>query len=549
MGILDTFFFVVKADTDNAAAKIEDVGEAFDDTSKKGQDASKKVGDSLDGLKARVSTIAESIKSSLTGNLAGGFAALGASLGLAAAAGIGLNSVLERAPELYQRVQDAATVGVDVTSYDAMSRAFQQNGVDADGFRDSMIDLNESMGEAASDAKSAKAQAFKTFGVSLKDASGNAKNAADVLMELSGSMANMSKQQAIFQIKQLGITDNKVIQSLLLGNKALKEQIELQKQKFALSEKDAAQLTELTQSQRMLQTTIDSIIDKFVVGLVPALTFVTDTTRKAIEWVVEHKRVIAVAAGVIAALLIPTIISATTATIAWGAATLVALAPFIAIAAAVAALILVVEDLVAYYQGADSVVGDFAAKHEMLKDVLEGLRVMAAGVIQFFSDMWNDPEKALTDFTDFMHTVWTNMVADTKEVFTELWNWIVNIFKNIGGAISDGIKGAAKDAYSSLPDWAKKGASLVGLDPGESTAPVNSVLSNAADVSSSLPSTSAQMLAQGRNTSGSTVSQKIDKVEVNVSGGDPDRVRTAVGDGLNDHLQNTAASFDDGRSH
>lgn len=573
MGILDTFTFLLKADSKNAVSNIEDVGEAFDDAKKKGVKAADDIGDSAKSMGAKLSGIAETIKAKFGAELSGSFATLGASLGIAAVAGMGLSGVLERMPELINKVKDAASVGVDIQSYDAMSRVFQQNGVDADGFRDSVIDLNEAMGEAASDAKSQKAQSFKTFGISLKDAAGNAKSADKVLMELSASMEKMDKQQATFQIKQLGITDNKVIQTLLLGNKALKEQIELQKQKFALTEKDSVQLLELNHAQNMLSTTIDGLVDQFAVLLAPALTKVTDGVRILIEWFLEHKRVIGIAAGVIAMTLIPTIWSAAAATAVWAANTLIAIAPFLAIAAAVAALVLVIDDLWEYYEGGDSVIGEFANKHKMLKDVLEGLREMAKGLMQFFQDMWNNPEKALADFQSFMATVWNNMVSDTKAIFTELWTWIVSLFKNIGGAISDGISSAAKDAYESLPDWAKTGLKAAGLAPSEdkpaTQSPGGPTMAVPGDMAADHPLTQATVPAMAANTTvgvaasmpqipGSagrvsnvtnTSSVNVEKVEVNSTSADPAQVAKAIPEALDNHMANAAQHYDDGRSH
>lgn len=617
MSILDSFVFLLRADSTQAVRGIQDTGEEFDELKKKGKQAADDVENRFDEFGHKMDGLASKIRESLTGKLSGGFAALGASLGIATVSALGFNAAIERIPELFQRVQDAATVGVDIEQYDAMTRVFQQNGVEADAFRDSMIDLNEAMGEAASDAKSQKAESFKTFGISLKNAKGEAKNASEVMLELSDSLSKMDKQQATFQIKQLGITDNQVIAALLIGNKALKEQIELQKQKFALTDADKQQLIAYTHEQKMLQATIDGIVDQIAVALLPTLTKLTEGFRVGVEWVIEHKRVIAIAAGVIATAMIPTIVRATAATAQWALATLAATWPFLAIAAAIAAVIIVIDDLWAYYEGGGSVIGEFADKHEMLKDVLEGLRTMAKGLMQFFSDMWNNPEKALQDFSDFMGRVWDQMVADTKQVFTELWNWLVNLFGSIGTKLKNSIVEAIKEVPGG-----EQALSLVGIDtstpaeqneakagqpiegkpgvvygsniqqdiPGaENAQPANKPASqeqrqaNSPDgrdmmAPSSKPSlesddvvmpnttgTKAAVAATtvvnqaaaspvipqpGRNVTVSNQNQQhIDKVEVNVPNGNPQEVRTAVADGLNDHLKSTAQSWNDGVSH
>lgn len=564
MSILDAFTFLFRADTRDATRDITDVGDAFDDARDRGERATDDIGDSAEDMGHRLSSIAEAIKEKFVGGLSGSFSALGAAIGVAAVAGMGFSDVLERIPELINKVNDAASVGVDIQSYDSMSRVFQQNGVDADGFRDSMIDLNEALGEAASDAESGKAKSFKTFGISLKDAAGHAKNADQVMLELSKSMESMSKQEAIFQIKALGITDNKVIQTLLQGNKALKEQIELQKQKFALSEKDAEQLNELEQAQNMLNATIDALVDKFAVSLAPAMTTVINGIMDLVDWVERHSRVIKVAAGVIATLMLPTIWSAVTATTAWAAATIAATWPFLAIAAAVAALVIVIDDLWAYYEGSNSVIGEFAAKHEMLKDVLDGLKLMALGLMQFLSDMWNNPEKALVDFTSFMGKIWDNMVDDTKKVFSDLWDWITGLLNELpfylARKMAEGIANipggekllaaAGIDIHATAQQAAGSGNSTdegvqLPSAPGVAAAGAASSFVGMASAAPIIGSAAGrQNVSQSVNTT-----QHIDKVEVNVPSGNPQEVRTAVADGLNDHIKNTAQSFNDGRSH
>lgn len=599
MSILDSFVFLLKADSKDAVRGIEDTGEAFEDLKKKGKRETDEVERNFNEFGRRMNSIAEGVGSSIGNSIKGGIGALGASLGLATVAGLGLNTALERMGELYGRVQDAATVGIDVGQYDALSKVFVMGGSDAEGFRDSMIDLNESLGEAASDATSGKAKAFQQFGVAVKDAKGNIRGADEVLLDLAGSMEKMSKQEATFQIKQLGITDNKVIQTLLLGNKALKEQIELQKQKYVLSEKDAEQVREYTQAQRMLQVTIDGIVDQFTAWLAPALTKITNLTREGVEWVIEHKRVIAIAAGVIGTVMIPTILRATAATASWAAATLTAMAPYILITAAVAGLVLVIDDLMSYYEGGGSVIGDYANKHKMLKDTLDGLGEAFRGVRDWLITMWNDPEKAIQQFEDFISKIWDNMVADAqsgidamlngvtngfndlsnkaKAILTELWTWVKNLFANLGNEITDSISGAWDKVKSSanpmtwfrddesVPKTSKPATQSPGgpsmAIPGDlpltrpmaADHPLTQAVVPAAAASSAITSAANAPVisaSAGRNTNvinTTTVSTGDIKVESNSA--DPRQVAAAVPAALNDHFSNTAQHFDDGVSH
>jgi len=596
MSILDSFVFLLKADSKAAVEGIENTGEAFDDLKRKGKKTTDEVEQNFNQFGHRLNSISEGIGTKLGNSISGGIATLGASLGLTTVAGLGLNTALEHMGELYSRIQDAATVGVDISQYDALSKTFVTGGADAEGFRDSMIDLNESLGEAASDATSGKAKAFQQFGVAVKDAKGNIRGADEVLLDLAGSMEKMSKQEATFQIKQLGITDNKIIQTLLLGNKALKEQIEIQKQKYVLNEKDAEQIKEYTQAQNLLKVTIGGIVDQFTVWLAPALTKVTNLTRESIDWIMEHKRVIAIAAGVISTVMIPTILRATAATASWAAATLIAMAPYIAIAVAVAALVLVIDDLVSYYQGGGSVIGEFAEKHKMLKDVLDGLGEAFRGFRDWLVTLWNDPEKAIQQFQDFLAKIWHNMVADAqegidamldgvvngftnlsakgKEILTELWQWIKNLFSHLGDEIADSVKGAwdkvkqnanpanwfgdddapAKPATNSPggPTMAVPGDSPL-TRPMAADHPLTSAVVPAAAASSAINSANRAPVISataGRQTNVSnTTTVTTGDIKVESSSADPRQVAAAVPAALNDHLGNAAQHFDDGVSH
>lgn len=60
---------------------------------------------------------------------------------------------------------------------------------DAQGLSDSLTDLAEKMGEAASDAKSGVAKSFKELGINLKNADGTSRNAAQGMLTLPDNVS------------------------------------------------------------------------------------------------------------------------------------------------------------------------------------------------------------------------------------------------------------------------------------------------------------------------------------------------------------------------
>lgn len=601
MGILDSFVFLLEADEKDAVKGIKKTGEAFDDLKDKGKKDTKSVGDNVEDLGDKVKKESNKIKEALDkafaglkektmGNmgLASSLTALAGAAGGALVAGISLNAVMERSESILQRVNDAANFNIDISQYDALGKVFQQNGLDAEGFRDSIFDLNESLGEAAADAESGKAKAFKTFGVNIKDAQGNIKGADQALLELAGSMEKMSKQQAIFQIKQLGITDNKTIDTLLKGRKYMEEQIALQKQKGVLDQEAADNALKYKAAMGELESAVGSLMDSLAVMLLPVLTDVAQGFLKFVNFVREHKGFVVGAFGAMAGVgvvkLIPMIKDLTTAMKLLKIESILALWPFYLIAAAVIAVGLLVDDLWNYFTGGESVIGDLAAKFPMLGDALQGLKKM----VMSLGEVFTDPKKAFQDFQAFVKKCWDNMIADVqkyggqlvdetvkafdqmldegKKIFTELWDFIVNLFKNLGNEISNATTNALNAAKAKANEYLP---GFLQMDVGQNTVQgpntqpdipghedVNPLVRGArpAQAAANTIQTAARApVISNANSRVSTTSNQqtiqVNKVEVNTQATDAQGIANGFHDGLKNAYANTAQSYDDGRSH
>ncbi|MBJ8796702.1 hypothetical protein I5398_11745 [Citrobacter freundii] len=574
MGVLDTFVFLLETDNKNALKGLNDTDHALDDVQDGSKNAHKELMNIFAGVGEKAGITTESLK---------GLAI--AAIGIAGA-GLSLNAVLDRTTEMLGKVHAAETVGVNVGQYDALSRTFQTLGVDADGFRDSMIDLNEAMGEAASDAKSGKAESFKTFGISLKDSQGNIKSADEALLELSDTMSKMDKQQATFQIKQLGITDNAVIAAMMNGRKELERRIELQKTLGVLNEKDAAQLKNFKSAQDDLSAIFSRFADVLAMTVVPALELLIDVTISVIKWAREHKGVLMGVFGALAFVAIPAL---TTALWGMARAALAAVIPFLPLIAVAVALALVIDDLWNYFTGGESVIGDLAAKFPLLKSALddakesvigawEALKLLFSDPSQFMDVLvselkasWDEIVQGVVDAGDAigkaLKSAWEKLTADTKKVFTELLSWVMGIFSQIGTYISDAVSNAGKAAYDKLPDFMKKAINAVKGD--DEPKPVQSTTGGAADevnpIKQPIPSVQAasssmQDIANapaipanpsaGRSSSVSnTQTVNVGKVEVTTQATDAQGIASSMTDGLKNAYGDMANQYDDGRSH
>lgn len=501
-------------DVDNTNAisalvqKIKGLTLALRGAEKGSGELSEKMQDDLEDVKPKVTDLSQfihekmgSIGNSLgIGDFAKGFIAT-------AAAGMSLNAILDNTANLLNKIRDAETVGVDIGDYDVLLRTFTTLGVETDEFRDSMIDLNEAMGEAAADAESGKAKAFKTFGVELKTQTGQIKATDEALLELADSMSSMSKQQATFQIKQLGITDNKVIAAMLSGRKELERMMRVQREYGTLSQEDAEQVKRFSGAVNELKTMTGHFADELTVALAPAMTMTVDGIALVAKFFSELFSFLSDHKGLVAGVLLPValVVLPTLTASLWAAASavwafLAPLLPFIAIAVALG---LVVDDLWNYFTGGESVIGDLAKKFTWLNDFLQTTKELVLELIEAFKEFANNPMKTFES--------WGNSL---KEGFEDAKGWL---------------------GFDDEEDPRTQGMALANG--------ANSVLAGASNAPT-IPSSSVISNTRGGNTV-----QQTNDIKITVPNGDAETISQGVQQGLDGHLDSTMAEFDDGRSH
>jgi len=481
MGVLDTFVFLLETDNKNALKGFNETDKAMTEVQSSSVDTHDKMLNIFTGVAEKAGFTVDSFKELAV-----------ATLGIAGA-GLSLNAVLDHTAEMLQKVRDAETVGVDISQYDALSRTFQALGVEADAFRDSMVDLNESLGEAATDGKSGKAQAFQQFGISLRDTKGNIKSADEALLELSDTMSKMDKQQATFQIKQLGITDNAVISAMLNGRKELERQIKFQKDLGVTSKEDAEQLKRFAEAQNELSAIFTRFADALSVSVVPALDLLINTTIEAIRWTKEHKGFLIGAFGAATvALIVANIGKITAAMKLLSVQTLLATWPLLLIVGAIVAVGLAADDLWTYFNGGESAIGELVKKFPALGTALEKIKdtfieawnalkqlfdnpgaFMDAFVAEL-QNSWNDivsmTENAADQVWQAVVKAWDKLSSSTKKVFSDLLAYVKDIFSHIGDYISDSVSNAAKDAGNAVKNFIGLGDDEPDPEPKE-TAP------------------------------------------------------------------------------
>lgn len=488
MSLLDTFVMVFQADTRQAQRDIGKTDQGVEDLDKAVKDVGKSAGDTGSALKSMA---------------AGALGALAASLSL----GSILSSAFARADNIRAIEQTSDALGIAIEDVDAFGRAAEAMGGDAQGARDSLTDMAEAMGEALADKESGRAKSFQALGIAIADANGKAKDGLTGILDLAGAVEGLSKSEAIFKIKELGITDNRTVEMVLKGRKELERLLGVQKEQGTATKESAENARKLTEAFGQLKNGLASAGNSFIDSIIPALTKVIEWLTKGVNWMTEHKDFVlgffGAIAAVVTAVYLPAMASAAIATLA---ATWPIIAIGAAISAAAAAFALIYDDIMNFVEGNDSFIGQISEKYpvvgqtvlwllDLFKAFYNTLITGAQQVGQFVAAGFMQVVDGIKYAIDFLAEAYASFQTFTLSV--------IAVFEAMGRAIAaifsgivDSVRGAIDFASSAL-DKVKSGvggvASFFGIGDGgsggiesanqqlalASAAPTNNITSNA----------------------------------------------------------------------
>ncbi|MEX9225363.1 hypothetical protein AB7W86_03545 [Providencia rettgeri] len=399
---------------------------------------------------------------------------------MAGMVGIGLtiggiaSFVQSTAEEVNLLSQSADALNLPVEEVDAFGKVITSMGGDAQGARDSLMDMSESIGEALQDASSGKAEVFKSLKISLKDMQGDSINAMEGLYRLSDAVQGLSKEEAIFRIKEVGITDNKIVESILKGRKELEALTKKQKENGVVTKELALQAQKYKEVTGGLKTVFSSVMMSIMNAALPTLTQVLSWIQTFVKFCSENKGLITgffIAIGsAIAVFYVPSMLSAAAATLA---ATWPILAIIAVIALLAAAFAFVYDDIMNFIDGNDSMIGRILDEYPELKAVILALwdafksffdfvialskvvADVAVAAFNFIVDGGKQFWKWLNEFIDGLMG-WGkqfegvfNSVSDTV---VGIFKWLWAQIKQYLGWINDGLD-AIKNGWSTVKGW------------------------------------------------------------------------------------------------
>jgi hypothetical protein len=368
MALLDTFRILFEADTSKMDHGLNKAEQSTDDLVESMKEADAQADKTTDSFR--------SMTAKLVGWLAG-----------AVAASKAVTGAIGRAEQIMAISRTADALGMATEEVDAFGRAAEMMGGDAQGARDSLTDMAESMGEAMADVESGRAKTFAALGVSLLDVNGKSKTAMQGMLDLASAVESLPRGQAIFRIKELGITDNRTVEMILKGRRALEDMLRTQKDQSTVTVESVQRAKEFQEAMGKTRVAVGSLTDGFYQAILPALRVFVEWVGKAASWARENQDAIVGFFGAIAAVVavayLPGMIAAAAATIA-------ATWPLIAMGAAVAALAalfaLAYDDVMTFIEGGDSLTGRVIPE---AMAAFKALGDMVMGIWRGITDAWD----------------------------------------------------------------------------------------------------------------------------------------------------------------
>lgn len=530
MALLDALTYVI--DADNSRLNKEIV---------KSEQKTDEFGKSMLTAEGRAGLMEQKIK--------GVFTRIGAAILATVAASKALETFNNHVQTVEQIRNTSDALGVAIEDVDAFGKAIERMGGDAQGARDSLTDMAESIGEALQDVESGRAKTFKALGISLKDVNGQAKNAVQGMIELAGAVEGMGREQAVFRIKELGITDNRSVELLLKGRQEVERMLRVQKEQGVVTKESAERVRVYSEALAKLKQSAGVATSGIVDWILPAITRFIQMLDSVVTWMNRHdtfvKGFFIGLTTILTAMFLPAVISATAAV--WAL-----IAPFLAVAAPIAAVValfaLLYDDVMNFLDGNDSLIGQISEKYpivgetvkamaqavtaafDWVKEALAGaydsVKIFASGAVNSFAVMGKSIGAIFQGVVGVVKSAWTYISG----VFDSVSSVISRIGKWLGFGSGDDIQVTASTVSKGVSDAEAKAAenmkaAQAQLDQAAAN-PMNSVTSNA--------------ISNASNTHTETNVQ-VGQVTVQTQATDAQGISQSIGGGLKDELRNLQA--------
>lgn len=476
MAILDTFYLLFESDIAGT---------------KKDVDATEK---SVDDLDKKVKTTHDS-----TGKLAGGFGDLVKTAAKAAIAFASIDAIIGGTFANAQRIDAlgkfSKSIGESAQDVEAWGEAVARSGGSSEGFQGSLAGLAREMATVATKGESRLTPFFDKLGISLLDANGKARSTMDLLPELADKFAGLSEIESRGLGEKIGLDEGTIL-LLQQGRRAVEDLVARQRELGTATDEDIAKAEKFNDQWDDTKQLFRSLLVTGGSTILPLFSAILQGLESVSKFAKDNKFFVMGLfiglAGVLAAVYMPAIIAAAVAT--WAA-----VAPFLAMGAAIAGVALLFalafDDVMNFIKGNDSLIG------RILKFVTSSglFRAAVMGVSAAF---------------EFLGLVVQKIIGAIERA--------VQLFQKVKGFV-----GGKFDA-------AVSGALEMGKDAINFTK------------SSPLNSQTAASVTNANRASSTNASVNIQTLKVETQATDADGISRAIGVSMKGQMRQAVAGFDDG---
>jgi TP901 family phage tail tape measure protein len=453
--------------------------------------------------------------------------------------------------------QLSRTTGVSVEYLQEMRYVAEQTGSSFGAVESTITNLSQKIGDAALKGS----EDFARLGISVRDSNGKVKDADQVLSEVHGrfKQLNLSMSEQKSLAGALGI-DNSLLQMMGKTTSEIKTMRDRAKELGTLTSEQADQATNYTNSVKALRFGLDGLKRLISVGLAPQMSEMvegfTELIAKNKDWIINGiqatmefisqfmkalKRLAPVIAAIGAVFVVAKI-----ATLGFSGALGLLFSPAILIAAGIAAILLVVDDLIVAFRGGNSVIANFFQEffNFDIVPVLENIVDTAVWMFGLLKSLFSDFLKIIQNtlgfivniFTGKFQEAWDNIkeifsatktAAFLKEPFMAFFNWLDSMWDNVIGKIT-GLINKIKSIKDKIP--------FLGGDDSSDENNIGATISN---VTQQRP----EMVTALRGVPQNNLQQQVN---IEIKTDNPEQAGAAVRDNLNRQMKDAQTQFKKG---
>lgn len=343
--------------------------------------------------------------------------------------------------------------GIAEQDITALGGALEQFGGNIDSAKSSLQALQQGL----SQAEWGQGQLLETaalYGVELYNQDGTLKNAQQLLMGLADDFGHLTKAQQFTLGSQLGL-DESTILLLQQGKTNIKALLEEQQKMGAMNARQAMEAKKFSVEWTKLKQSLSSLGRSIAVDIMPPILDFVKQLGKAVTWVrsLDTYTIMLAASFGVVGYAIKNLQSVMTI---FSKSFLKANLPLLALITGLTILFLIVEDIVGYFNGKESLFGKFL-ENERVKKVILDIQNAFAWVKDLISNFSFDK----------LFDGLLNFARGLKNAFSDIFVWIWEVLKaigsNIGVIIINPIIGGINDILAKLP---KKFTDFLGFENG-----------------------------------------------------------------------------------